>query len=69
MIHRSRELTLAVVLLFMLAAMFCGCAGPEDGRPRGGGAGGDGGNYRVKPIHAPSKIDGTKQVPDPFRTG
>jgi hypothetical protein len=36
------------------------CASPEDGRPSGGGRGGDGGNYVNKPIHAPSKIDGTK---------
>ena len=43
-----------------------GCASPEDGRPRGGGAGADGGNYRGKPIHAPSKIDGTKPLPNPF---
>ena len=43
-----------------------GCAGPENGRPRGGGAGADGGNYRGKPIHAPSKIDATKPLPNPF---
>jgi len=43
-----------------------GCASPEDGRPRGGGPGADGGNYRGKPIHAPTKIDGTKPLPNPF---
>jgi hypothetical protein len=43
-----------------------GCASPEDGRPQGGGPGGDGGNYRGKPIHAPSKIDSTKPLPNPF---
>jgi hypothetical protein len=43
-----------------------GCAAPEDGRPRGGGPGADGGNYRGKPIHAPSKIDNTKPLPNPF---
>jgi len=69
MIHRPYELTLGAVLGILLALTLSGCAGPEDGRPRGGGPGGDGGNYRGKPIHAPSKIDGTKQVPDPFRTG
>lgn len=42
---------------------FAGCpASPEAGRLRGGGAGADAGNYRVKPIHAPSKIDGTKSL-------
>jgi len=68
MIHRPCELPLLVVLGIMLAATLCGCSSPEDGRPRGGGPGADGGNYRGKPIHAPSKIDGTKQVPDPFLT-
>ena len=68
MIHRPSVLTLVVVLWIMLALTFCGCSSPEDGRPRGGGPGADGGNYRGKPIHAPSKIDGTKQVPDPFLT-
>ncbi len=69
MIHPPRKLTLLVVLGIMLALTPCGCTSPEDGRPRGGGPGGDGGNYPGKPIHAPSKIDGTKQVPDPFRPG
>jgi hypothetical protein len=41
----------------------CGCRSPEDGRPRGGGRGADGGNYQHKPIHVPSKIDGTKPIP------
>ncbi len=45
-----------------LSVVLAGCTSPEDGRPRGGGPGGDGGNYRAKPIHAPSKIDGTKAV-------
>jgi hypothetical protein len=45
--------------LTMLVLSLAGCHSPEDGRPRGGGAGGDGGNYRGKPVHAPSKIDGT----------
>ena len=55
----------AGIMLFMTV---CGCSSPEDGRPRGGGSGGDGGNYGGKPIHAPSKIDGTKKLPDPFQT-
>jgi hypothetical protein len=44
----------------ILAAIMTGCASPEDGRVRGGGPGADGGNYKLKPIHAPSKLDGTK---------
>jgi hypothetical protein len=47
-------------LPFILAAGMAGCASPEDGRARGGGPGADGGNYGRKPIHAPSKLDGTK---------
>ncbi len=53
--------------MLVLAGSLAGCASPEDGRPRGGGAGADGGNYHSKPIHAPSKLDGTKRVPEPFR--
>ena len=55
-----------VALLGLTVLPFAGCASPEDGRPRGGGAGADGGNYRGKPIHAPSKIDRTKPLPNPF---
>jgi hypothetical protein len=55
-----------VALVGLTALPFAGCASPEDGRPRGGGAGADGGNYRRKPIHAPSKIDDTKPLPNPF---
>lgn len=47
----------------LLAALFLGCASPEDGRTRGDPRGGDGGNYEKKPVHAPSKIDGTKSFP------
>ncbi len=68
MIRRQGSLTLIVFPWVMFVVIFSGCAGPEDGRARGSGPGGDGGNYRDKPIHAPSKIDGTKQVPDPFPT-
>lgn len=46
--------------LAVAALILSGCASPEDGRPRGGGRGGDGGNYLDKPVHAPSKIDGTR---------
>jgi hypothetical protein len=41
-----------------------GCSSPEDGRPRGGGHGGDGGNYKPNAVHVPSKLDGTKSWPD-----
>ena len=56
-----RVLRFTPVLLLTLA----GCHGPEDGRPRGGGHGGDGGNYVPNAIHVPSKIDGTKSWPQP----
>jgi hypothetical protein len=49
-------LAAAVVWLFGLS----GCASPEDSRQRGGGVGGDGGNYRGKPVSVPSKIEGTR---------
>jgi len=45
----------------LLAALAtAGCSSPENGRPRAGGHGGDGGNYTRGAVHAPSKIDGTK---------
>jgi hypothetical protein len=40
-----------------------GCASPEDGRVRGGGNGGDGGNYVRNAVHVPSKLDGTRAWP------
>jgi hypothetical protein len=51
--------------IFVLLSLvgLAGCASPEDGRPRGGGAGADGGNYPSKPIAAPSKLDGTRALP------
>jgi hypothetical protein len=55
-----------VTLLGFTVLPIAGCASPEDGRPRAGGAGADGGNYRGMPIHAPSKIDDTKPLPNPF---
>jgi hypothetical protein len=48
------------LLCGLLAAFAGGCRGPEDGRPRGGGHGGDAENYTPGAIHVPSKIDGTK---------
>lgn len=55
--HRIRIRGLAGVVMLALLA---GCASPEDGRARGGGAGGDGGNYQANHIHVPSKLDGTR---------
>ena len=50
-----------VVLCAALALTpVAGCHSPEDGRLRGGGHGGDGGNYLRGRVHPPSKIDGTK---------
>ncbi|MCA1685212.1 MAG: hypothetical protein LC745_04365 [Planctomycetia bacterium] len=53
-----------VAAVALAVAAFSGCRSPEDGRPRGGGHGGDGGNYRRGAIHVPSKIDGTKSWAD-----
>jgi hypothetical protein len=44
------------------AVALAGCHDPEDGRPRGGGHGGDGGNYLQGRVQPPSKIDGTKDL-------
>ena len=49
--------------LVSLILVMGGCASPEDGRVRGGGNGGDGGNYVRNAVHVPSKIDGTKSWP------
>jgi hypothetical protein len=54
-------------MLLLPLFLFAGCASPEDGRPRGGGTGADGGNYRGRPVHAPSKLDGTKPLVSPFK--
>jgi hypothetical protein len=35
---------LVIVCVATLLALTCAACGPEDGRPRGGGAGADGGN-------------------------
>jgi hypothetical protein len=63
MMEGALEFRLRRILGVVLALVVCGCASPEDGRLRAGGKGGDGGNYRDKPIHAPSKLDGTKAMP------
>ena len=39
-----------------------GCDSPEYGRKRGGGTGGDGGNYVRGRIESPSKIDASKDL-------
>jgi hypothetical protein len=57
-----------VFALGTLVLFVSGCASPEDGRGRGGGPGGDGGNYLGKPIHAPSKIDGTRPAANPVQS-
>jgi hypothetical protein len=59
---------IAASLLAAAACAIVGCHSPEDGRPRGGSPGGDGGNYRQKPVHVPSKLDGTNEVPNPFES-
>jgi hypothetical protein len=47
-------------LLCAAVLAISGCSSPEDGRVRGGGSGGDGGNYVPGGVHVPSKLDGTK---------
>ncbi len=54
-----------ILLFAVYVVSLAGCASPEDGRARDGGPGGDGGNYRSKPLHVPSKIDGTKAIRGP----
>lgn len=53
------------MILASVILVASGCNSPEDGRPRGGGNGGDGGNYARGAIHVPSKIDGTKSWTEP----
>ena len=45
-----------------LALVLAGCRSPEDGRPRGGGPGGDARNLIPGRVHPPSKIDATKDL-------
>jgi hypothetical protein len=61
-----RPFWLSAIVLSGLAAALAGCHSPEDGRLRASGHGGDGGNYSNKPVHVPSKLDGTKSVNDAF---
>lgn len=58
--RRARR-PLTLLLTLALAVALSGCKSPENGRPRGGGHGGDGGNYIPGAVHPPSKIDGTKK--------
>ncbi len=53
---------LSLRILAPLALLAASCRSPEDGRPRGGGPGADGGNYAARPVHAPSKIDATRPI-------
>ncbi len=54
-----RIIVASVVLISTLVA---GCHSPEDGRPRGGGHGGDAGNYVSGKIKPASKIDASKDL-------
>jgi hypothetical protein len=57
---RSIQLAIGLGLAILAIVAGAGCSSPEDGRVRGGGHGGDGGNYQPGAIHVPSKIDGTR---------
>jgi hypothetical protein len=50
------------ILAAILGLSATGCDSPELGRARGGGPGGDGGNYVRGRIEPPSKIDSTKDL-------
>jgi len=65
--RRARRLVVLSAVAVAVASA-PGCDSPEDGRPRGGGNGGDGGNYRRGAVHVPSKIDGTKSTDPPPKT-
>jgi hypothetical protein len=49
---------IAIALLALLLALTCAACGPEDGRPRGGGAGADGGN-KTATVVPRSKVFGS----------
>jgi hypothetical protein len=49
-------------LVILLGLALPACDSPEVGRPRGGGHGGDGGNFVRGEIAPPSKIDSTKDL-------
>lgn len=53
-------MTMRRAFALILVVSVAGCTSPEDGRVRGGGRGGDGGNSPRGGIHVPSKIDGTR---------
>jgi hypothetical protein len=50
-----------IASLMLLALLGCP-ASPEDGRVRGGGPGGDGGNYEESGVAVPSKLDGSRDL-------
>jgi hypothetical protein len=58
---RGRVLARAGWWLAILAALG-GCDSPEATRLRGGGTGGDGGNYVRDHVAPPSKIDASKDL-------
>ncbi len=51
-----------VVAVILASTLGAGCHSPENGRPRGGGHGGDAGNYQAGKIKPASKIDATKDM-------
>jgi hypothetical protein len=51
-----------LALVISLGLTVSGCDSPELGRARGGGHGGDGGNYVRGKIDPPNKIDATKDL-------
>ncbi|MFO0952755.1 MAG: hypothetical protein U0835_16725 [Isosphaeraceae bacterium] len=55
---RRKVSVLSLAALVLLVAF--GCHSPENGRTRGGGHGGDGGNYPPGGARPPSKLDGTR---------
>ena len=50
-----------IIVIALISTLAAGCHSPEDGRPRGGGHGGDAGNYSGK-IKPASKIDASKDL-------
>lgn len=53
---------LLAIAFLMTCTLAAGCQSPEDGRPRGGGHGGDAGNYFAGKIKPASKIDASKDL-------
>lgn len=56
---------LVIPLILILSCL--GCPGPEAARSRGGGHGGDAGNYPAGGPKPASKIDGSKDIDDARR--